>query len=206
MDLFLILPLTMAQTAVADTVVMVVARDVLQIASAWATVVVGVFFLLLIPMLLLLFKQVATIGKVVKDLGERGLRQIDPLVEGGRNITDNLEFVTMAVRTDVERLNASMRSLSDRLQQASTHMEQRIEEFNALMEVVQSEAEDIFIGTAAAVRGVRVGATSLGESPEPSDLPSTQGSRPVEHEEEEDTAERATDTPDIGRPTAGSRE
>jgi hypothetical protein len=36
-------------------------------------------------------------------------------------------------------------------------MEERIEEFNALMEVVQSEAEDIFIDTAATVRGVREG-------------------------------------------------
>ncbi len=40
-------------------------------------------------------------------------------------------------------------------------MEERIEEFNALMEVVQGEAEDIFIDTAATVRGVRESARSI---------------------------------------------
>lgn len=36
-------------------------------------------------------------------------------------------------------------------------MEDRIEEFNALMEVVQGEAEEIFIDTASTMRGVREG-------------------------------------------------
>ena len=40
-------------------------------------------------------------------------------------------------------------------------MEQRIEEFNALMEVIQGEAEGAFIKTAAAVKGVREGAQKL---------------------------------------------
>jgi hypothetical protein len=40
-------------------------------------------------------------------------------------------------------------------------MEERIEEFNALMEVVQGEAEDIFLGTASTVRGVREGARAI---------------------------------------------
>jgi phage shock protein A len=69
-----------------------------------------------------------------------------------------VEFITHALRTDVERLNTSVRALTDRLHQASDRMEERIEEFNALMEVVQGEAEDIFLDTAATVRGVREGA------------------------------------------------
>jgi hypothetical protein len=40
-------------------------------------------------------------------------------------------------------------------------MEERIEEFNALMQVVQDEAEGIFIDTASTVRGVREGARSI---------------------------------------------
>jgi hypothetical protein len=43
-------------------------------------------------------------------------------------------------------------------------MEERIEEFNALMEVVQTEAEHIFIDTASTVRGVREGARSIAVS------------------------------------------
>jgi len=165
----MIAPLTsaaVAQTAASDTIVMVMARDGLQTAAAWAGVVVGVFFLLLIPLLLLLFTQVKKLNATVKALGEKGLTRVDPLVEGGKNIADNVEFVTMAVRSDVERLHGSIKSLSDRLHHASDRMEERIEEFNALMEVVQGEAKEIFIGTAATVRGVRAGARALGDGAE----------------------------------------
>ena len=149
--------------AAPDTMVMVMARDGLQTAAGWAAVVVGLFFLILLPLLLLLLVQLRKLDRTVRQLGEKGLRRVDPLVEGGKNIADNVEFVTMAVRTDIEHLHGSVRSLSERLQQASDRMEERIEEFNALMEVVQSEAEDIFVGTAATVRGVRAGARQLGE-------------------------------------------
>ena len=151
------------QGAAADTVVMVMARDGLQTAAAWSMVVVGVFFLLVVPILVLVFLQLRKVNRTVRALGESGLRRADPILERGKGIADNVEFVTMAVRTDVQRLNASVRSLTERLQQASDRMEERIEEFNALMQVVQSEAEDIFIGTAATVRGVREGARVLGE-------------------------------------------
>ena len=89
-------------------------------------------------------------------------QNLGPVSDRARSISDNVEFITQALRTDVERLNASVKALSDRLQQASDRMEERIEDFNALMEVVQTEAEDIFLDTAATVRGVRHGAKSIG--------------------------------------------
>jgi len=89
-------------------------------------------------------------------------RHLGPLSERASDISDNVEFITRAVRTDVERLNASVKALTGRLQQASDRMEERIEEFNALMEVVQSEAEGVFLDTAATVRGVREGARAIG--------------------------------------------
>lgn len=94
---------------------------------------------------------------------QRSTRQnFGPVSDRARSITDNVEFITQALRTDVEKLNASVRSLSDRLQQASDRLEDRVEEFNALMEVVQGEAEDIFLDTASTVRGVREGARAIG--------------------------------------------
>lgn len=152
------------QAASADTVVMVMARDGLETAAMWSAVIVGVFFLLLVPVLLVLFFQLRKINRTVRKLGEQGLQRADPLLDRGKSIADNVEFVTLAVRTDVQRMNASVKALTERLHQASDHMEERIEEFNALMEVVQSEAEDLFLGTAATVRGVQAGARRLGEA------------------------------------------
>lgn len=133
-------------------------RDGLSIAADVAVVVTGAAIIVL-----------AVIAGVVL-LGLRravnetriGVRQnMGPVSDRARAISDNVEFITQALRTDVERLNASVKSLTDRLQLASERMEERIEEFNALMEVVQSEAEDIFLDTASTVRGVRAGARSI---------------------------------------------
>lgn len=118
---------------------------------------------------LVLLGLLATAGVVVlvtllvqiRRLGRELSRQAGPLVDRGKVVAANLEYISAQVRTDVDRLNGSVKALSDRLNQASQRMEERIEEFNALMEVVQGEAEDVFLDTASTVRGLRAGAQHL---------------------------------------------
>ena len=133
-------------------------RDGLSVAADVAIVVIGVAIVLLaIVMAALLLRLNRAIGEA-----RIGVRQnLGPVSDRARAISDNVEFITQALRADVERLNASVKALTDRLHLASERMEQRIEEFNALMEVVQDEAEGIFIDTASTVRGVRAGARSM---------------------------------------------
>jgi hypothetical protein len=141
----------------------------LEKAALISQIIVGAFFALLVPLLLVVILQVRKLSGVVKDLGEKGLQKADPLLDKSRGAMENVEFVTMAVRNDVEQITTSVKRLSDRLKQASDRMEDRVAEFNALMDVVQSEAEDLFVGTAATVRGVRAGAKVLsGGAPETS--------------------------------------
>jgi hypothetical protein len=134
-------------------------RDGLSSAADIAIVVMGVAIvvLALVGAALLL-----RINGAVKEM-RIGVRQnLGPVSDRARSISDNVEFITQALRTDVERLNTSVKALTDRLQLASERMEERIEEFNALMEVVQTEAEDLFLDTASTMRGVRAGARSIG--------------------------------------------
>jgi hypothetical protein len=141
---------------------MVLARDGLQTAADVSLVVLGVFVPILLFVALGPLLQARRLNGTVRALWGRAVDRAGPLLDQGQNVADNVEFITRALRTDVERLNASVKALTDRLHQASDRMEERIEEFNALMEVVQSEAEQIFIDTASTVRGVRAGARSLG--------------------------------------------
>jgi hypothetical protein len=137
----------------------------LEKAALISQVVIGAFFALLVPLLLVVILQVRKLSRVVKELGEKGLDRASPMLERGRGAAENVEFVTMAVRNDVEQITTSVKGLADRLKQASERMEDRVAEFNALMDVVQSEAEDLFVGTAATVRGVRAGAHALSGGP-----------------------------------------
>ena len=134
-------------------------RDGLSAAADIAIVAMGVAVVLLALVGTVLLVR---INGAVKEM-RIGVRQnLGPVSDRARSISANVEFITQALRTDVERLNASVKSLTDGLQVASERMEERVEEFNALMEVVQSEAEDIFLDTASTVRGVRAGARSIG--------------------------------------------
>jgi hypothetical protein len=141
-------------------------RDGLSTAADIAVVVIG------LAVVVLAVVTAALLLRLIRVIGELriGVRQnLGPVSDRARAISDNVEFITQALRTDVERLNASVRALTDRLQLASERMEERIEDFNALMEVVQDEAEGIFIDTASTVRGVRAGARSIAGGGESTD-------------------------------------
>lgn len=137
-------------------------RDAISVAADVAGIVVAIAVLVVVAIAGVLFMRINRI------LGEirLGVRQnLGPVSDRARSISDNVEFITQVLRSDVEALNTSVRAVTDRLTLASEHMEERIEEFNALMKVVQGEAEDVFLDTAATVRGVRESARSIAGSP-----------------------------------------
>jgi hypothetical protein len=146
------------QSSIGFALLQALPRDGLSIAADVAVVLIGVAVIVLaIVTAWLLLRLNRTLGEV-----RLGVRQnLGPVSDRARAISDNVEFISQALRTDVERLNASVKALTDRLHLASERMEERIEEFNALMAVVQDEAEGIFIDTASTVRGVRAGARSI---------------------------------------------
>ena len=98
----------------------------------------------------------------VRELLDRTYADIIPLTRHASNIADNLDYITTSIRNDVQQVNATIASANRRLNQAVELTETRLNEFNALLQVVQQEAEQAFVSTAAAVRGVRTGAASLG--------------------------------------------
>ena len=98
----------------------------------------------------------------VRDLLDKVYADVMPIAKHGHNIADNLDYITTSIRSDVQLVNATIANANERLQQAATLTERRMNEFNALLQVVQQEAEQAFVSTAAAVRGVRTGAATLG--------------------------------------------
>lgn len=141
-----------------DTIFVRAPRGTLAVAADWALVLSALSLAILALLgVWLLFRT----SIQVRRMGRAASTRVDPLLDRGKSVAANVEFITATLRTDVEGLHQSIRALSDRLKQASDHMEHRIEEFNALMEVVQGEAEDVFLDTASTARGVRAGAKRL---------------------------------------------
>jgi uncharacterized protein YoxC len=132
-------------------------ETVTAIASTLMSVALLVLTVALVPAAWNFRKSYAKIS----DLLDRVYGDINPLMRHASAIADNVNYVTTSVRTDVQQVNATIAAANQRLQQAVALTEQRLNEFNALLEVVQHEAESMFVATASTVRGVRTGAAAL---------------------------------------------
>ncbi len=97
----------------------------------------------------------------VRTLIDRVYADVNPITRHASNVADNLDYITTSIRHDVQQVNATIASANRRLQEAVELTENRLNEFNALLQVVQQEAEQAFVSTAAAVHGVRTGAATF---------------------------------------------
>jgi hypothetical protein len=161
MTIFTASAVSAVQGSARDTLAMVISPSLLSTVETISNVVLAItvlgVFIALMAILLYLRKLTLPILALAEGLE----RDAAPVMVRVRSVAENVDFITMAVRTDVQKLNASVTSLNDRLKEASLRMEERIQDFSALVEVLQNEAEDLALDTAAAVRGVRAGTRSL---------------------------------------------
>jgi uncharacterized protein YoxC len=171
------------QTPFGPALLQAVSRDGLSVAADVSIVIVAVAVVVLALVLAVVLVRISRVLVEIRS----GVRQnLGPVAERARGISENVEFITKSLRDDVDRLNGSVTALTDRLKHASDRMEERIEDFNALMEVVQDEAEEIFIDTAATVRAVRAGVGSIAG-----------GRRRGRADEDPESAVEAPEEPDV---------
>ena len=147
-----------------DTVVMRAAtpqrgwfETVTAVASGLMTIALLVLAVALVPAAWNFRKSYAKVSALL----DKVYGDVNPLMRHASAIADNVNYITTSVRADVQQVNATIAAANQRLQQAVALTEQRLNEFNALLEVVQHEAETMFVATASTVRGVRTGAAAL---------------------------------------------
>lgn len=97
----------------------------------------------------------------ISHLLDRVYDDVTPIMQHANRITDNVNFITTSIRTDVVTVNDTINAANERVQQALALTERRMNEFNALLTVVQQEAEQLFLSTASTVHGVREGAAAF---------------------------------------------
>jgi hypothetical protein len=76
-------------------------------------------------------------------------------------VAENLDHISASLRRDVRRVDETITEANRQLRRAVTLAEERVHDFNALLEVAQQEAEQVFVTTASTLRGVRKGASTL---------------------------------------------
>lgn len=129
------------------------------IASGLLTIAICIFVIAAVPAALNFRRSYNRINKLL----ERIYGDINPIMRHASSVADNINYITTSIRTDVQQINATIAGANERLQQAVQMTERRLSDFNALLKVVQEEAEQMFVSTASAVRGVRTSASALSE-------------------------------------------
>ena len=136
--------------------------------------------------------------KRINQLLDRVYADINPIVKHANTISDNVDYITTSIRVDVQQVNRTIAEANRRMMQALKLSEKRIHDFNALMEVVQREAEGAFVTTASTLRGVRAGTAAFQQG-------ELNGSDDPD-EEDLDAEEERDGNYDAGTPTAGRKE
>jgi methyl-accepting chemotaxis protein len=85
----------------------------------------------------------------------------DPAIRNLTAVSEQAKAISGTLRKNVEELSGTVSQTNDKVRRATEAVEARLGELNALVGVMQGEAEELFVRTASAVRGVQVGAGAL---------------------------------------------
>lgn len=152
------------QARIVDTIYVATATPSQGVFQRITGIASGVMTLTLMALAIALVPAAWNFRKTYKKttkLLERIEADVMPLTKHAHSIADNLDYISTAIRADIGMIQDTLKSANRTIRGAVGTTEQKINEFNALLDVVQGEAEGLFVSTAATVRGVRTGASHL---------------------------------------------
>jgi hypothetical protein len=167
--------ISLAQAAAVDTVYVTPAAGAGW--RLWVDTLSGVAQIVIALALLLLGGVLIASALAGRRAYLKALRQmeklrvdLDPLLKGANTVGENVARISATAREEAEKVQRALARAQSRAEAAAEAAEQRVGEFNALLDVVQEEAEELFIGTAATLRGARAGASAFKRADDPAVL------------------------------------
>jgi hypothetical protein len=136
-------------------------RGVLEWTSGLLEILV---LLLAVGALVTLILLLTAMREGVKKLNgtlERLTTDTQPLLLNARAIVEDARDMVATVKRDVGTVSGAAAAMGDTLLDAADITAQRIDEVNAVLDVVQEELEETAITAISAVRGVRMGAREM---------------------------------------------
>lgn len=93
--------------------------------------------------------------ELLEDTIRRTERELDPTLDRLRRAVDHAEYITAAVRSDVESVGDTVDQAARSTRRLLQMAEERAVEINGFLEVVQEEAEETFLSTASLLSALR---------------------------------------------------
>jgi hypothetical protein len=92
---------------------------------------------------------------------ERVVADAQPMLQNANAMVGDARAMVAQVKQDVSRISGGAGAFGDTLRDAADVTAQRLDELNAVLDVVQEEVEQTVITATSAVRGVRMGAQEM---------------------------------------------
>ena len=128
-----------------------------QVLSAITTLAIGALTIAVVPAAWNFRKSYQKIS----DLLDKVYADVNPITHHAARISENVDYVTTAIRADTERASALLSSAEARLRAALDRAEARARDLEALVAVAQHEAERSLVSAASTAAGLREGVASL---------------------------------------------
>ena len=152
----------LAQAVARDTVVAIPAQggwqgwvhtlsSIAQIVIALALIGIGIVAL---AVLLLSWK----VYKRIRAASEKLRIDVDPAVRNAIAASESARSMVAAVQGNVAEISRTVSNANERIGRVLESVDARAADLNALLDVAQQEAEELFVRTASTLRGVKAGA------------------------------------------------
>jgi uncharacterized protein YoxC len=135
--------------------------SVLQQVTEVATSIIALMLLVLTAIAIPFALELRRTHRRVERLLERTQDDIAGIIRNTSRVTENVNFVTTAIRSDVDKMNVTLDDANERVRHAMSLTEEQLGDFNAILSVVREQAEQLFLSTASTVRGVQRGAQAF---------------------------------------------
>ncbi len=99
--------------------------------------------------------------KKIEEAKNEILPHVTPVLSRASTIADDVRHITAGLRTDANDVNETVRDFVTRTRGAVDSLEQRVQRFGLVLEVVQEQAESLLMDAAATARGVHTTARAL---------------------------------------------
>lgn len=119
----------------------------------WIVLCIGLITSLI--MALPTLRRLASVLHRTDRLLEQTEKEMGPVLEHLRRSSDDLDYITSAVRSDVEAVGDTVERAARTTRTLLELAETRAIEINGFLEVVQEEAEQSFYSTASVLRALR---------------------------------------------------
>ncbi len=145
-----------------DTVVVALARGGLESAMAWVTIGLALAVAGVLVVMVLVLSEVRRLSREWSRFLEATGTSVEPLVRHATGAARNLDQAAQAVRGEVERAAGALGGIAAGLEDAALQVRTRLADLSALLDLIQSEAEEGVLDATAKLRALRRGGGLLG--------------------------------------------